>query len=126
MPDYDATHFTPPAPVASVSLIHPDTGRTVDDVPMLLDTGGDVTFVPAGALQTLGVEVLPDKYPLESFNGSLVMAEAAYLSLRFLDRVFRGRFLLLDQPIGVIGRNVLNHLVLRLDGPNLQWEESGS
>jgi len=65
MPEYSATHFSPPAPTARASLIHPDTGRTLDDVPMLLDTGADIPLVPAEALRNLGVETLPDLYALE-------------------------------------------------------------
>jgi len=32
---------------------------------MLLDTGTDITLVPAEALRNLGVETLPDLYALE-------------------------------------------------------------
>lgn len=123
MPEYDATHFSPPAPIARVSLVHPNTGQAVDDVPMLLDTGADVTLVPAETLRTLGIEPLPEAYTLEGFNGTPVTVASAYLRLRFLDRTFRGRFLVIDQGIGIIGRNLLNHLVLLLDGPRRDWRE---
>jgi hypothetical protein len=123
MPKYDGTHFSPPAPTALVSLVHPDTGRILDDVSMLLDTGADITLVPAEALQDLGIELLPDSYALEGFNGTSVTAPAAYLDLRFLGRTFRGRFLAIDEKTGILGRNVLSHLPLLLDGPRLYWRE---
>ncbi len=43
-----------------------------------------------------------------------------------MDRRFRGRFLLIDAEVGVVGRNVLNHVRLLLDGPALSWEEGPS
>jgi len=46
MPEYNASLFTPPAPVARVTLRNQDNGSTISDVPMLLDTGADVTLIP--------------------------------------------------------------------------------
>lgn len=123
MPKYDATHFSLPAPITHVSLLHPHTGQAVEAVPMLLDTGADVTLVPMETLRALEVETLPEEYGLEGFNGTPVTVSSAYLSLRFLGRTFRGRFLVIDQSIGILGRNVLNHLVLLLDGPRRHWRE---
>jgi hypothetical protein len=40
--------------------------------------------------------------------------------------VFSGRFLLIDQEVGVLGRDILNHVCIILDGPNLRWEERTS
>jgi hypothetical protein len=41
----------------------------------------------------------------------------------FLARAFRGRYLLIDGDHGILGRDVLNHLVLLLNGPEEQWTE---
>jgi hypothetical protein len=46
MPSYDAMHFDPPAPVAQVILRNPHSGATVSDVPLLVDTGADITLLP--------------------------------------------------------------------------------
>lgn len=43
--DYDRLHFAPPAPVAHVKLIHPQTGKIAPEVPMLLDSGADQTVL---------------------------------------------------------------------------------
>lgn len=59
MPEYDASHFTPPAPLAGITILHPSTGRAVDNVLMLVDTGADVTLVPAEIVQSLGVDRHP-------------------------------------------------------------------
>ncbi len=62
MPEYDARNFDPPAPVAYVTLRHPATGATLSDVPMLLDTGADVTFLPRDAVERLGIEPVEDRF----------------------------------------------------------------
>ena len=48
MPSYDATDCDPPAPVAQVTLRNPHSGKMVVDVPLLLDTGADVTLLLIG------------------------------------------------------------------------------
>jgi hypothetical protein len=57
MPAYDAVRFQPPAPLALVTLRNPETGSVGTDVPMLLDTGADVSLVPRPALESLGVAI---------------------------------------------------------------------
>lgn len=49
-----------------------------------------------------------------------------FAPLVLLQRTFRGRLLLIDQEWGILGRDILNHLSLVLDGPNQTWGESGS
>jgi len=61
MPPYDATQFEPPAPVARVTLRNPDTGMSISDVPMLLDSGADVTLIPRMTLNQLDITPLQDK-----------------------------------------------------------------
>jgi hypothetical protein len=55
MPTYDAERFTPPAPTALVKLRDPGSGTVISDVPVLLDTGADVTLFPGSAIQRLGI-----------------------------------------------------------------------
>jgi len=124
MPAYDATRFDPPAPLALVTLRNLGTGTVLSDVPMLLDSGADVTLVPQAAVNQLGVAVIPDsQYELKGFDGSTSFAPVARLGLGFCGRTFRGQFLLIDQEWGILGRNVLNAVPLLLDGPHLTWDE---
>ena len=45
MPAYDPRLFSPPAPVPTVIVRHQESGVKVTDVPMLLDSGDDVTLI---------------------------------------------------------------------------------
>ena len=124
MPAYDSEVFDPPAPLARVSLRALHNGAIVSDVPMLIDSGADVTLIPRTVIDELRLE--PDQnesYELASFDGQKSMAASVQLDLVFQRRSFRGRFLLIDSKSGILGRNVLNHFVLMLDGPALSWEE---
>ena len=58
MPSYDATDCDPPAPVAQVTLRNVHSGETVADVPLLLDTGADVTLLPRNTVEQLGVQLV--------------------------------------------------------------------
>ena len=123
MPTYDSTQFDPPAPLARVSLRTLSNGNIVTDVPMLIDSGADLTLIPARFIEDLRLEVdQSESYELEGFDGNRSMAESVQLELVFLRRNFRGRFLLVNSESGILGRNVLNHFAILLDGPGLSWE----
>ncbi len=62
-------------------------------------------------------------YELIAFDGTRSTASVADLDLIFLNRRFRGRYLLTTEDTGVLGRDILNHLALIMDGPRNQWTE---
>ncbi|HET9223575.1 MAG TPA: retropepsin-like aspartic protease [Roseiflexaceae bacterium] len=124
MPAYDATLFNPPAPLALVTLRNREIGEGLSDVPMLLDSGADVTLIPQAAATSLGLVALPDKrYELIGYDGNTSFAQVVQLELLFCQKTFRGQFLLIDQEWGILGRNVLNAVRLLFDGPRLMWDE---
>jgi len=124
VPHYDDTRFEPPAPLAQVTLRNPDNGALSPNVPMLLDSGADVTLIPQMTLNRLDITYVQDKrYELIGFDGNTSFAPVVQLELIFCGRTFRGQFLLINQEWGILGRNVLNSVPLMLDGPNLTWDE---
>lgn len=127
MPSYDASSFQPPAPVTRVTLRDGVSGARVSDVVLLIDTGADVTLLPRAAVEQLGASVLTDqRYELMGFDGRKSFASVVVLDMIFLQRAFRGQYLLIEADRGVLGRDVLNHVILRLDGPGQQWTEDVS
>ncbi len=123
MPAYDHEHYATAAPVARVSLRNPESGASIADVPILIDSGSDVTLLPETAVTSLGLQGSGERYRLEAFDGTTTESEAVHAVLVFLDKNFNGRFLRVESEVGVIGRNVLNRVRLLLDGPAQNWEE---
>lgn len=126
MPSYDASHYDPPAPVAQVMLRDLNSGPLLRDVLLLLDTGADITLLPRIVVERLGVKPLSGQnYELVGFDGSKSTAQAAELEMIFLNKAYRGRYLLTDDDRGVLGRDVLASVVLLLHGPRQEWSEQG-
>ncbi|MBC8496624.1 MAG: retroviral-like aspartic protease [Chloroflexi bacterium] len=124
MPAYNAEQFAPPAPVAYVTLHPLGLDDPVTGVPMLMDTGADVTLLPREYIEQMGVKPIANKvYEIEGFDGEIKLAEAVQIELVFSGKKFKGQFLILEQPIGILGRNILNTISLLLDGPHETWEE---
>lgn len=61
MPAYDTSLFSPPAPLARVTIRNQSNSNTVPDVPMLLDTGADVTLIPQSAINQLEINIDPNE-----------------------------------------------------------------
>jgi hypothetical protein len=124
MPAYDAKQFNPPAPLAAVTLRTQDRQKSLSDVVMLIDSGADVSLVPRSCVHRLGLEVDEQHgYELMAFDGSKSVAGSVPCEVVFLGRAYRGAYLVMEAACGILGRDVLNHVSLVLDGPNLSWRE---
>ena len=123
MPSYDSLLFTPPAPVARVALRDPTTGARVENVPLLIDSGADATLLPRSSIDSLGIAIEPNAtYELVAFDGTSSTSISIRADLIWQGKTFKGEFLLTEQEVGYLGRDVLNHLSMLLDGRNLSWE----
>jgi hypothetical protein len=121
MPDYDASRYDPPAPVALVSLRGSNGQGLIGDVLLLIDTGADITLLPRAAVTPLGIMPQPGtQYELIGHDGTRNTAD---LDMLFLNKAFRGRYLLTDDDHGILGRDVLAALRLLPDGPGQEWSE---
>jgi hypothetical protein len=124
MAAYDRVRFSPPAPIANVTLRLPETSTLVPDVTLLIDSGADVTLLPKASIGLLGADAdTGEVYQLAGFDGSISFSKAVRVDLILGRKTFKGRFLLTEQTWGVLGRDVLNHLCLVLDGPQQKWHE---
>jgi hypothetical protein len=124
MPAYDANLFDPPAAVAVVSIRDPGSGKTAQDVPMLIDSGSDVSLIPQTSIDELELEIDPNAgYELQGFDGHSSLAQAVTLDVIFAKKIIRGKYVVVNSGMGILGRDVINHLAILLDGPRLSWHE---
>jgi predicted aspartyl protease len=123
MPPYDDRLFAPPAPVLNARIRNPQSGTVIPDVLLLIDTGADVTLLPLGAVSAAGIQQTGASYELQTFDGRAHSAGVVRAELLMLGRTFRGQFLVINQEVGIVGRNILNALALVLDGPQQTWSE---
>jgi hypothetical protein len=124
MPNYDASGYHPPAPTALVTLHDPNQKASLPGVPMLLDMGADVTLLPRAAIERLGVQ--PEANPgvsLIGFDGTQSLAPVVTPLVVLLRQAFRGHYMVLDGESGILGRDILNQLMLLFDGPRQQWSQ---
>jgi len=94
---------------------------------MLIDSGSDLTLIPETFVDELRIELdSNESFELTGFDGHRSAAKSLRLDLLFLGRTFRGRFLVIKSESGILGRNVLNHFALLLDGPGLRWQQTNA
>ncbi len=86
----------------------------------------DVALPPHVAATRLGATVATGKrYELLSVEGNAGFAPIVQLELVFCLQT-RRRFLPTDQASGVLGRDILNTVILLLGGSTLMWREPHS
>ena len=124
MPTYD-TSFDPPAPVATAQLRNRAEDLVVGDVPLFIDSGGDLTLVPREAVEEIKADLTDEVFELTGFDGGTSLARAVQLDLTFMRRTFRGHYLVVDRSYGILGRDILNQVAIFLDGPRLTWGPLG-
>ncbi len=91
---------------------------------LLIDSGADVTLLPRSSLESLGIDpITGEEYELTAFDGITSVSRAVNMHLLFLRHTFRGRFLTTEDRCGILGRDVLNHLAIMLNGPKLEWSD---
>lgn len=123
--DYSRKKF-PPAPFLKVKLCAPSESPRMDFVPAFVDTGGDFTLVPYSLLLKI------DAPEVQSAFVRGLWSEQHQVTVYLVDLHLENIILPAVDVIGVedsqldreilLGRNVLNRLILLLDGPREQTD----
>ena len=63
---------------------------------------------------------------MPAMSWSTTVAQAVTPDLLFVKRAFTGKYIIVDSGIGILGRDVLNHPAILLDGPHRSWDLNAS
>ncbi len=116
MPGYTSKFANePPGPYISVRIISTNGSRDIEGI---LDTGADQTLIPVVTARELRLRQIGD-VSIGDANGGwksrpLYKADLAFGGLSFAALPVAG----IDYPVVLIGRDILNDLVVTFDGPN--------
>lgn len=118
--------YQPPAPFVTIQLAVPGTNEVTDLLPAFVDTGADGTIVPANYIMPLQLPVDDRKY-LRSQWGERRVVDIYWMEVRIGDIKFPFVEIVADD-LGdeiVLGRNILNHLILTFNSPDLRLSVRG-
>ncbi len=108
--------FQPPAPMLRVGISAPQ-GQGVIQLQALIDTGSDISILPESVIEGLGI-IRAGTVELEGYDGETTEATAFIVRVSLLTgRQWSVAVVAWSQSHGLIGRNLLNHWRLTLDGP---------
>ena len=108
-----SSDYSPPAPVARITL---HAQRTVEVV-ALLDSGADATIIPYGLLKRIGARFAQTNQ-MRGVSGKPVPVALYFVTVQIDNFNLPGIKAVASRSSNeaLIGRDVLNHLIVTLDG----------
>jgi hypothetical protein len=115
--------LTPPAPFVHVRAAAPASGKAVEQIAAQLDSAADRSVIPWSVVEALQLPQL-DELPALGFGGHLLSVPTflVQLTVRSCTPITVEAFASREEPYVLLGRDVLNHFRVLLDGPNLVLE----
>ena len=110
--------YNPSMPVIPVTLVSVDDDQTASEpIEAIVDSGADGTVIPIAYLKTIQAPMVR-KARLRGITGVGIWADIYLVSMRIGPLKLSGiRVIASPGAEAILGRNVLNQLVLGLNGP---------
>lgn len=115
---YDQQHYSPPAPVIPIAITAPGRTRATRVLAALIDSGADATLLPVNLLEDIGARAV-GYATLVGISDQPHLAEVYVVNVEIGAHVLYAMRVLAMPPdsADVLGRDVLNHLTITLNGP---------
>lgn len=115
--DYDSRNYYPAAPVIDIVVSKIGTGGTEMSLTALVDSGADATMLPFDTLKTVGARYVETRQ-MRGVTGQPVTVDTYLASVTIGPHTLRGIevIAMIEGTEAVIGRDVLNQLVVTLNG----------
>ena len=118
---YD-TSSQPPAPFIEFEVVSPQDSTQRRLAQGLLDTGAEVSVLPVELLTALQIPKASD-LSVESWDGSPTLVNTYLVTLEVADAHLDSiEVVAALMPYAILGRDVLNHFILTLNGKDLTFE----
>jgi predicted aspartyl protease len=114
---YDSQQYDPAAPVVEIGVAKPGSAEAAVMLVALIDSGADATMLPINALQAAGGRYV-ERRQMRGVTGRPVIVETYLIKLRIGPFEFPGVEAVAMAPNSeaLIGRDVLNQMVVTLNG----------
>jgi hypothetical protein len=114
--------FSPPAPVLSIEAFVPDGPERRRLLDAKLDTAADISAIPSTLVDELDLEAVSEVL-VSGYDGQVELVRTYVVGLELPEaRVRRIEAILMPEPYVLLGRDVLNHFYIYLQGPDLAFE----
>lgn len=118
---YD-TNAQPPAPFIEFEVVSPQDSTQRHLAQGLLDTGAEVSVLPVEILAALQIPKASNM-PVESWDGSSTLVTTYIVTVEIANaRLDSIEMVAAPTPYAILGRDVLNHFILTLNGKDLTLE----
>ena len=115
------TRVMPPAPFVKTQVINPLTEET-SDLPGKLDTGAAMTVIPKNIVPALNLKQMGDVL-CQGYDGVETLRPLYYVALEVTGyHIPMVEVTASPRQDVLLGRDVLNHFILTLNGKNLTFE----
>ncbi|HEY4688143.1 MAG TPA: hypothetical protein VIK33_02440 [Anaerolineae bacterium] len=114
--------FSPPAPALTIDIFVPDNANQRDTILAKLDTAADISAIPLDLLKAWRLEP-ESEIVISGIDAAPTTVRTYTVGIELPDaRIRRSEVIPIAEDYALIGRDILNHFYIYLNGPDLTFE----